>query len=93
MRITEEAIGEATELLGEPPVEEPLEVEEGKVPELRELLRQWTESVLELGVEVKGLWLVDFDSGGGYYCWRYPEPALEYFHTYDEGFSGRVAIN
>lgn len=93
MRITEDAIGEATELLGEPPVEEPLEVEEGKVSELRELLRQWTENVLELGVEVKGLWLVDFDSGSGYYCWRYPEPALEYFHTYEEGFGGRVAIN
>lgn len=93
IRITELAIEEATELLGKPPIEEPFEVEEGKIAELRELLGDWTKSVLEMGVEVKGLWLVDFDSGSGYYCWRYPEPALEYFHTYEEGFNGRVALN
>src|SRR5438045_3726832 len=46
-----------------------------------------------LRIEVKGLWLVDFDSGAGYYCWHYPEPALEYFHGYDEGFPGRVKLN
>ena len=45
-----------------------------------------------LGLEVKGLWLVDFDSGGGFYCWRWPEPALAHFHTYDEGFDGRTPI-
>lgn len=53
----------------------------------------WAESILALGVDVKGLWLVDFDSGAGYYCWRHPEPTLEYFHGYDEGFSGRVKLN
>ena len=57
------------------------------------VITEWAESVLGLGVEVKGLWLVDFDSGGGYYCWRYPEPALEYFHGYEEGFGGRVKLN
>ena len=45
-----------------------------------------------LGLEVKGLWLVDFDSGAGYYCWKYPESSLEYFHGYDEGFSGRLPL-
>lgn len=57
------------------------------------VVMEWAESILKLGVEVKGLWLVDFDSGGGYYCWRYPEPALEYFHGYEEGFGGRVKLN
>ena len=57
------------------------------------LVTEWAASILALGVEVKGLWLVDFDSGAGYYCWRHPEPALEYFHGYDEGFSGRVKLN
>ena len=57
------------------------------------IVQDWAESVMALGIEVKGLWLVDFDSGGGYYCWRHPEPALEYFHGYDEGFSGRVKLN
>jgi len=57
------------------------------------VVAEWAEAVLALGVEVKGLWLVDFDSGAGYYCWRHPEPALEYFHGYDEGFGGRVKLN
>lgn len=57
------------------------------------LIDRWAETILGLGVEVKGLWLVDFDSGAGYYCWRHPEPALEHFHGYDEGFPGRVKLN
>lgn len=57
------------------------------------IVEEWAESVMALGIEVKGLWLVDFDSGGGYYCWKYPEPALEFFHGYEEGFGGRVKLN
>lgn len=57
------------------------------------IVTEWARTVLSLGVEVKGLWLVDFDSGAGYYCWKHPEPALEYFHGYDEGFDGRVKLN
>ena len=59
----------------------------------QQVVMDWAESVLDLGIEVKGLWLIDFDTGGGYYCWRYPEPALEYFHGYEEGFGGRVKLN
>ena len=44
------------------------------------------------GCEVKGLWLVDWDSGDGYYCWKYPEATLHHFHGYDEGFDGRIPI-
>ncbi|HVG24597.1 MAG TPA: DUF2203 family protein [Thermoanaerobaculia bacterium] len=57
------------------------------------IVTEWAEAVMDLGLEVKGLWLVDFDSGGGYYCWKHPEPALEYFHGYEEGFGGRVKLN
>jgi hypothetical protein len=52
----------------------------------------WVRAMEALGVEVKGRWLVDFDNGRGYYCWRWPEAQLEYFHGYDEGFAGRVRI-
>lgn len=56
------------------------------------IIGEWAEQILDLGVEVKGLWLVDFDSGGGYYCWQYPEPSLQHFHGYEEGFGGRVKL-
>jgi hypothetical protein len=48
---------------------------------------------MERGLEIKGLWLVDFDNGSGCYCWRYPETGLDYFHTYEEGFRGRMRIH
>jgi hypothetical protein len=59
---------------------------------LRHQIGRWARSMEALGVEVKGLWLVDFDNGSGYYCWRWPEQELGYFHTYEEGFPGRVRI-
>ena len=59
----------------------------------REIVEQWTREVESLGCEVKGLWLVDWDSGDGYYCWKYPESSLSHFHDYESGFEGRVPIN
>lgn len=57
-----------------------------------EILGEWATRVRALGIEVKGPWLIDFDSGSGYFCWKWPEDSLEFFHGYDEGFSGRVRI-
>lgn len=54
---------------------------------------RWLREMEALGVEVKGLWLVDFDNGSGYYCWKWPEPGLDHFHTYEAGFAGRVRIH
>ena len=61
--------------------------------DFRRIVTDWAEQVIALGIEVKGLWLVDFDSGSGYYCWRHPEPSLQFFHGYEEGFRGRVQLN
>ena len=52
----------------------------------------WAESLVAMGLEIKGLWLVDFDNGSGYYCWSHPEPSLQYFHGYEDGFRGRVKL-
>ena len=60
--------------------------------QMNEILGSWARAIMELGVEVKGLWLVDFDSGSGYYCWKHPEPGLRFFHSYEEGFRGRIPI-
>jgi len=60
--------------------------------ERQSILREWAREIQALGAEIKGLWLVDFDSGAGYYCWKYPEPALDHFHGYEEGFAGRLRL-
>lgn len=69
---------------------EPWEAPAG--PEARTILLAWAREMEELGIEVKGPGLVDFDSGDGYWCWRWPEEAIDYYHGYDEGFGGRVRI-
>ncbi len=56
------------------------------------IVQQWADNVMSLGIDVKGLWLVDFDNGSGYYCWQYPEESLQYFHGYEDGFRGRVKL-
>lgn len=56
------------------------------------IVNEWASRVRSFGIEVKGIWLVDFDNGSGYYCWRWPEKALQFFHTHEEGFSGRMRI-
>jgi len=68
------------------------EGDEAVEEERQAILSEWAQQMTELGVEIKGLWLVDFDSGAGYYCWKYPEASLEFFHGYDEGFAGRLRL-
>jgi hypothetical protein len=59
----------------------------------QKIVEEWTREVESLGCEVKGLWLVDWDSGDGYFCWKHPEPSLAHFHDYESGFAGRVPVN
>jgi hypothetical protein len=66
--------------------------QESAQTEVDRAVSEWAHTVMELGLEVKGLWLVDFDNGSGYYCWRHPEDDLLFFHSYDEGFRGRMRI-
>jgi len=60
--------------------------------QIAKLTADWARAMEALGLDVKGLWLVDFDNGNGYYCWRWPETELAYFHGYEEGFAGRIRI-
>jgi hypothetical protein len=59
---------------------------------LSAVLQDWNDAVRGLGLEPKGLWLVDFDNGDGYYCWAYPEASITHYHAYDDGFAGRMKI-
>lgn len=56
------------------------------------IVENWALEMAAIGCEVKGLWLVDWDSGDGYYCWQYPEKSLAFFHSYEDGFGGRMPI-
>ena len=79
-RLTDEAV-ERVDALSEEAVEDYQLVVQG-----------WAEEMLARGIEVKGLWLIDFDSGSGFYCWQHPEPSLQHFHGYEEGFGARVKL-
>ncbi|MCB0404211.1 MAG: DUF2203 domain-containing protein [Bdellovibrionales bacterium] len=57
------------------------------------VFKSWHQKITRLGCEAKGMWLVDFDSGQGFYCWRFPESGINHFHGYDEGYRGRVEIH
>ena len=53
---------------------------------------KWEHKMKRLGLVPKGMWLVDFDNGSGYYCWKFPENEIRFWHQYQDGFSGRVEI-
>lgn len=62
---------------------------EGKISSV---LDRWGHKVMGLGAIPKGIWLVDFDNGQGYYCWRYGDQEHLYAHGYHDGFAGRIAV-
>lgn len=91
--LTEEAVAEAEQLssaLQRLSAADPARAE--TVEALEAVVAAWTEQVRGMGLVAKGLWLVDFDNGEGYYCWKYPESGVLHFHGYDEGFAGRMKI-
>lgn len=60
--------------------------------QMQKIIERWSDKISKLGAEPKGFWLVDFDTGQGYFCWKYPEERLNYFHDYQGGFTGRTPI-
>lgn len=57
--------------------------------EYEAVVKRWVGKMERLGLVVKGLWLVDFDTGDGYLCWRFPELKLGHYHDYHQGFKER----
>ncbi len=60
--------------------------------QVNDLIQVWNEKIRKLGAEPRGLWVVDFDSGRGYYCWKHPEVEILYWHSYEEGYPGRKPL-
>lgn len=77
------------ESLGPGPIEKTKIIEK----EVNELIESWNAKVRKLGGIPKGLWFVDIDAGDGYYCWKYPESELLYWHDYRSGYTGRMPIS
>lgn len=61
--------------------------------EINALIDRWQQKLIKLGARPKGLWLADFDDGRGYYCWKYPETEINFWHGYNDGFSGRIPLS
>lgn len=57
------------------------------------IVKRWVGKMERLGLVVKGLWLVDFDTGDGYLCWKFPELRINHYHGYHEGFAGRRPLS
>ena len=60
--------------------------------ELRSQISRWARAMDALGVQVRGVWQVDFDNGEGCYGWQWPEAGLHFFHAYDQRFEDRTPI-
>lgn len=60
--------------------------------ELQLVIEKWNQKMKRLGANPKGVWLADFDSGSGYYCWKYPEVKIRFWHGYEEGFTRRIEL-
>lgn len=61
--------------------------------EINEAVQGWQGKMEKLGLKTKGLWIADFDSGDGYFCWKYPEEKVNFWHQYQDGFGGRIKID
>lgn len=60
---------------------------------LTEIYQRWSTKIEKLGAKPKGMWLIDFDNGNGYFCWKFPELQILFHHGYQDGFSGRMMID
>lgn len=93
-RITHEAAGELK------PVQTRLQNMLASDPRLRAVsseyeavVKRWVDKMERLGLVVSALWRADFDTGDGYFSWKYPEHRLGYYRTHAEAFDERRPID
>jgi hypothetical protein len=54
--------------------------------EVQRHVSRWVREMEALGVEVRGPWRVEFETGAGSFCWAWPEERLDRFRgTGSEG--------
>lgn len=90
-RITEQSslrLRDITEQLRWVPREEALHARLKAEQDL--IVRRWAVKISKLGCEPRGVWIVDFDAGDGWFSWRYGDESLNFFHAH--GATDRPAI-
>ena len=83
-RITEQVAGEIRDLQEQiryVPHTEPLYQRLYSKIELS--VRRWAIKISKLGCEPRGVWLVDFDAGDGWFTWRLGDEGLAFFHSHE----------
>ncbi|MBN8554001.1 MAG: DUF2203 family protein [Deltaproteobacteria bacterium] len=92
-RLTQEAIQETDEILKKIPyVVKDTPPYKALCEEYDAAVVRWTEKIHRIGALAKGIWLVDFDTGDGYLCWKYPEKRVRYFHEYSGSYKTRKRV-
>lgn len=92
-RITDECSQKAEHLMAHLDAEDPnSQVGQELENKINSVITSWHDKIKKLGAHPKGLWLVDFDSGDGHFCWKFPEPQINFWHSYSDGFSNRKTI-
>ena len=61
--------------------------------QVNKVIETWQGKIERLGGVPMGLWVVDFDFGGGYFCWKFPETDITHWHDYSNGYAGRKPID
>lgn len=57
-------------------------------------IEAWKSKMHKLGILSRGLWIGDFPAeNDGYYCWKYPEKKIGFWHSKSDGYSKRISIN
>ena len=57
------------------------------------IVRRWLGKMQRLGLLVRGLWLVDFDTGDGFLCWRFPQLKVGHYYAYGKAYTDRRPID
>jgi hypothetical protein len=93
-KLTEKAHSEVKRMMGQ--IDAMKNVPQIRIKSMEEdvqkAIEAWQAKIQMLGGTPKGYWLVDFDNGSGYFCWKFPEKNIQYTHGYQEGFTGRKEI-
>ncbi|MFH1830913.1 MAG: DUF2203 family protein [Pseudomonadota bacterium] len=51
--------------------------------QIEQRVRRWAIKISKLGCEPRGIWLVDFDAGTGWFTWRLGDEGLAFFHSHE----------